>query len=1566
MKISLPCSGGSAFSVRATTRLRTLALLVAPFLALAPAFAEITLHGIFQNDMVLQRDKPVMVWGWGKSAGETVTITLKRGDTLLATVTAVTTISSTTGVRPSGWTHDWQVALPAQQTGDPVTLSVAGATDNIEYAGILIGDVWLCAGQSNMALKIANCDDATKTLATAGYPQIRHFSAGTAGTVNPQAEINKEAANGYLPWQIATASNAPEFSASALCAAINIYNGIGGSVPIGIVNIAEGGTPVESWMSAAAISVFPAADARATLQTPRIYYDKIKQHNSRMYNGKVNPLLSLPFKGVLWYQGEANARNPVAFEYGDLFKAMIASWRAEFSQGEFPFYYVQLPNWASSGSGDDEGTTSTLWPVIRAGQAAALALPGTGMVVAMDIGETANIHPKNKREVGRRLANLALNKTYGLASIAADSAVMTGHALENDGRTLRVSLSRVFAGITKTNPHSTATATPAFQVAGADGQYKTAGVTFAGDALLLTHPDNARIYFARYAHVDDLAQAYVDENSGLPLAPFNIELLNPILTDADLSLPAEEQTRLSRLMDEDAYDLSLVVRAGADDYYKHLGWPVATMLPNGKVFVMFKQKSGHHGAEDADPGNNITAGGRRVISSTDLINWSPSDALKNAVARIGDSTGMHAIGWAPNPDADHPRLVVLNGYSTQTNAEDNATAESTNRVYVSDDEGASWTKYLPFGETRAQGPLAVAPHAGPDLVRHPHFGLVGTFGQQTASDRTNPANRKVFLVRSTDAGVTWDVHAWTNQAQARSVEPALATWGDGHMVMITREYTDYGYGGDPARKYFRATQHVYKYEPGHQFTDVQFTTASTNIIGNGAATNDAESDNLLGRSSLDTAEVIYNPVSGRIEAIQSHRWGGGGLKTTSTLYTPKSNPRRRNSINLWSIDPQDLLDGKSTWRFDGTLLERSGYSAKGDKDGMHPGGSIVDTTRGRQHIFIYAGVRASPAGIYRVSRPLDTDAWRAAIGAPMIANLSPTNTVFGGVVTITGSGFKSGTAEDQALGCEVYFNGVLAEDITIVSDTEIQAVVPASASNGRVTVRNHAADAESAQTITLSDNIIINRPLAIADSLPGQEIVLAADVSAWPAEVAYLWEVSSDNGATWSPISTDTDLYKGSGTRELRITGVTALMSGYQYRYTVTNTAGTQTSTATLNVTPTPLSEPAGIVVDASTGEIYTTDAGGHAIYKLTAAGGSIGVFAGAVGKPGAANGSGTAARFRAPAAIGINPASGDLVLADTGNHTTRTVSAGAASADLAGFPGSAGFADGAGFSALFRNPAGIASDAAGNTYIADTGNHVIRMVTSSGVVTTLAGSAQVSGTTDAVAPAARFNAPAGIALASGTLYIADTGNHTIRTLSPVTVAGQVRTLAGESGRPGSSDGPALAGARLHSPRGLAVTEAAIYVADTGNSVIRRIDLSPDDPVDNFVATIAGHPGDDGDGEMPAIPGIPGFKDGSGFGAWFRHPEDIAVDRDGNLYVADTGNAAIRRIANDTRAAVTTLAPALTTYEPAPEPEPPPPPPPSGGSPTPPGTGGGGAPSAGLFLALPLLVVVRLYNKPGP
>ncbi|OAM90464.1 hypothetical protein AW736_07770 [Termitidicoccus mucosus] len=482
-------------------------------------------------------------------------------------------------------------------------------------------------------------------------------------------------------------------------------------------------------------------------------------------------------------------------------------------------------------------------------------------------------------------------------------------------------------------------------------------------------------------------------------------------------------------------------------------------------------------------------------------------------------------------------------------------------------------------------------------------------------------------------------------------------------------------------------------------------------------------------------------------------------------------------------------------------------------------------------------------------------------------------------------------------------------------------------------------------------------PFVVPDALPGQEIIMEANTDGYPSDLSYSWEVSSD-GVSWSKISGDTELYKDTNTARLRIRGATALMSGYYYRYIAANPAMTVSGTATLTVKAPVLSAPAALVVDAITGELYVTDANQHTIYKITADASGISLFAGAIGQSGTLNASGTAARFNQIAGIDIDTQSGGLVVADTGNSTLRILNSAAAVNSLAGSPGLAGFTDGSGTNAFFRNPAAVVADNMGNIYVADTDNHVIRMVTPEGIVTTIAGTPQVSGTLDGSGTHAQFKNPAGIAFAGNTLYIADTGNHTIRFITPADDAHQVFTLAGQPGSHGSADGDMATAARFHSPRGLLVDGDTVYVADTGNSLIRKIEISA-----GKVATIAGYPGDDGDGDSGVMPGVPGFKDGQGNDAWLRHPEDIAIASDGTLYVADTGNAAIRKIAADNNATVSTLTPDMIELNP-PTPPPPVDPPPSSGGSSGSGGGGGGVPSHWFFAIIIALVIIRA-RKPG-
>ncbi|WP_235025407.1 NHL repeat-containing protein [Caballeronia terrestris] len=300
---------------------------------------------------------------------------------------------------------------------------------------------------------------------------------------------------------------------------------------------------------------------------------------------------------------------------------------------------------------------------------------------------------------------------------------------------------------------------------------------------------------------------------------------------------------------------------------------------------------------------------------------------------------------------------------------------------------------------------------------------------------------------------------------------------------------------------------------------------------------------------------------------------------------------------------------------------------------------------------------------------------------------------------------------------------------------------------------------------------------------------------------------------------------------------------------------------------------PIGIAADYA-GHVYVADTSNFTIRKITAAG-AVTTLAGDPVVTGHADGSGAAAEFNFPAGIAADRA-GNLYVADTNNSSIRKITAAGVVTTLAGTPGVSGAADGSGAAARFSYPFGIAADRAGNVYVADSGNNTIRKITPAGVVTTLAGTAGVSGIADGSGAAAQFHIPSGIAAdRAGNLYVADKSSHTIR---KITAAGMVTTLAGTPGVDGSADGSGTA-ARFSYPVGIAADRAGnVYVADSGNHTIRKITPS------GFVTTLAG------------TAGVSGSADGSGAAAQFYAPHDIAADHVGNLYVADFGNGTIRKI----------------------------------------------------------------------
>ncbi len=308
-----------------------------------------------------------------------------------------------------------------------------------------------------------------------------------------------------------------------------------------------------------------------------------------------------------------------------------------------------------------------------------------------------------------------------------------------------------------------------------------------------------------------------------------------------------------------------------------------------------------------------------------------------------------------------------------------------------------------------------------------------------------------------------------------------------------------------------------------------------------------------------------------------------------------------------------------------------------------------------------------------------------------------------------------------------------------------------------------------------------------------------------------------------------------------------------------------------------------GVATD-SAGNVYVAEPGNHTIRKITPAG-LVSTLAGTAGVSGSTDATGAAASFQSPYGVAADSA-GNVYVADFGNSTIRKITPAGVVSTLAGTAGVFGSTDATGAAASFFFPNGVATDSAGNVYVADTGNHTIRKITPAGVVSTLAGTAGVSGSTDATGAAASFQSPYGVAVDNaGNVYVADFGNSTIRKITP---AGAVSTLAGTAGVFGSADAIGAA-ASFQSPTGVATDSAGnVYVADTGNHTIRKITPA------GAVSTLAG------------TAGVRGHADGIGAAASFRYPDGVATDSAGKVYVADTGNYTIRKITS--AGAVSTLA----------------------------------------------------------
>ncbi|HEU5081296.1 MAG TPA: sialate O-acetylesterase [Opitutaceae bacterium] len=489
--------------------------LLLPLLAVT-AFADITLAPLFSDHVVLQRDKPVPIWG-NAEAGEHVEVTF-----------AQETVGSTADANGR-----WVVVLsPLQASGLGAELVVRGKNE-VRLQDVLVGDVWLCSGQSNMEFPVRRADNAAQEIAGANNALIRHFKVARAKSDTPI-----ETMQGV--WEVCSPTTVGEFTAVGYFFARDIQPRI--AVPVGLINCTWGGTQIECWMSSAALSSEPrfaaVADNWKRMQTEwlpqKAAYDaalaewqadeaagKFKNNKaakprpaappangptmapSSLFNAMINPAVPFSIRGILWYQGESNFYNPG--EYGALFTAMIRSWRQHFGQGELPFYWVQLPNFKN---GDPFGLT---WAVLREEQAKALALPATGQAVAIDIGDANDIHPKNKQEVARRLALIARSQLYGAHVDASGPQFLS--ALR-EGNAMRVRFAHAGTGLTARDKPL-----QSLQIAGADRRFYPAAARIDRDTLIVSTPQVREPVAVRYAWFN-APDANLYNGAGLPAAPF--------------------------------------------------------------------------------------------------------------------------------------------------------------------------------------------------------------------------------------------------------------------------------------------------------------------------------------------------------------------------------------------------------------------------------------------------------------------------------------------------------------------------------------------------------------------------------------------------------------------------------------------------------------------------------------------------------------------------------------------------------------------------------------------------------------------------------------------------------------------------------------------------------------------------------------------------------------------------------------------------------------------------------------------------------------------------------------
>ncbi|MEO7411782.1 MAG: sialate O-acetylesterase [Opitutaceae bacterium] len=476
------------------------------------AFAEVSLPNVFSDHMVLQRRQANRVWGKA-SPGEKI----------------VVTIGAQSHAATAGADGAWQVTLSPMEAGStPAKLVAKGPTTEVAVDDVLVGEVWIVSGQSNMAASLNGTYDSDLEIAAANHPEIRMMTYPSVGAQTPTWT------HPNARWVVSTPQAARSFSAVGYIFARQIHESLG--VPVGIINNAWAGSRAEAWVPRkyfdgrenllpivarfdgfakelaefkAKASLSPAEQAKVRTLSTDVNGD---DRPANAWNGIVASHAGYGIRGVLWYQGEGNT--PRGHQHRELFPLLIESWRKEWGQGDFPFYWVQLPGNAAEKPepGDSD------WAELRESQTMTMAkVPYTGQAVTIDLGEDGNLHPKNKKDIGLRLARIALARDYEV-KIPFQSAVY---------RSMRVEGGKAILSFETANGNLRVLNSPAvvrgFAIAGEDKRFVWADATINRDGTIaVSNPKVPNPVAVRYGWADNSA-ANVYDNARLPLTPFRTD-----------------------------------------------------------------------------------------------------------------------------------------------------------------------------------------------------------------------------------------------------------------------------------------------------------------------------------------------------------------------------------------------------------------------------------------------------------------------------------------------------------------------------------------------------------------------------------------------------------------------------------------------------------------------------------------------------------------------------------------------------------------------------------------------------------------------------------------------------------------------------------------------------------------------------------------------------------------------------------------------------------------------------------------------------------------------------------